>query len=247
MGDFEDPSILGIFDFDFDLRDGTGRHAATYMATGTEPPEDPFSTPIPPNATATKVEELRLKLVEAVRKEQAEREKFRLEQVTAQELSRYHQHQIRSRLNPTVQGRALNFDDENDPARVAERAICENAPPGGSARPPPGSTARGAPPPPNRTPPRDQPRIVVSSGERDANGLPLFSTPMDNLVAGRAAADSITATGDGALQIQYVRDLLAKAVEQQNAGADSQGRVYSRSSGSRAASSGRPAAANTLN
>ena len=70
---------------------------------------------------------------------------------------------------------------------------------------------------------------------------------MDNLVAGRAAADSITTTGDGALQIQYVRALLAKAVEQQRAGADSQGRVYSRSSGSRAASSGRPEAANTLN
>ena len=97
MGDFEDPSILGIFDFDSgsensgDLRDGTGRHAATYMATGTEPPEDPFSTPIPPNATATEVEELRLKLAEAVRKEQAEREFFCLEQVTAQALSRYHQ------------------------------------------------------------------------------------------------------------------------------------------------------------
>ena len=108
VGDFEDPSILGIFDFDSgsensaDLRDGTGRHAATYMATGTDPPEDPFSTPIPPNATATEVEELRLKLAEAVRKEQAEREKFRLEQVTAQELSRYHQQRIRSRLNPTV-------------------------------------------------------------------------------------------------------------------------------------------------
>src|SRR3954470_15278197 len=247
MGDFEDPSILGIFDFDFDLRDGTGRHAVTYMATGTEPPEDHFSTPIPPNATATEVEEHRLKLAEAVRKEQAEREFFCLEQVTAQELSRYHQQRIRSRLNPTIQGRALNFDDENDPARAAERTICENAPPGGSARPPPGSTANGAPPPPNRAPPRDRAQIRVSSRERDANGLPLFSTPMDNLVAGRAAADNITATGDSALQIQYVRALLAKAVEQQNAGADSQGRVYSRSSGSRAASSGRPAAANTLN
>src|SRR4051812_26506429 len=50
MGDFEDPSILGIFDSDSgsknsaDLRDGTGRHAAT----GTDPPEDPFTTPIPP-------------------------------------------------------------------------------------------------------------------------------------------------------------------------------------------------------
>ena len=96
VGDFEDPSILGIFDFDSgsensaDLRDGTGRHAATYMATGTDPLEDPFSTPIPPNATAMEVEELRLKLAEAVRKEHAEREKFRLEQVTTQELSRYH-------------------------------------------------------------------------------------------------------------------------------------------------------------
>src|SRR3954463_1127504 len=97
----------------------------------------------------------------------------------------------------------------------------------------------GAPPPPNRTPPKDQPWIVVSSRERDANGLPLFSTPMDKLVAGRAAADNISATRGRAVQIQYVRALLAKAVEQQNAGADLQGRVYSRSSGSRAASSGR--------
>src|SRR4051812_18214956 len=135
------------------------------MATGTDPPEDPFSTPIPPNATSTEVEELRLKLAEAVRKEQAEREKFRLEQVTAQELSLYHQQRIRSRLNPTVPGCALNFDNESDPARAAERAICENAPPGGSARPPPGSTANGALPPPNRAPPRGQPRIMVSSRE----------------------------------------------------------------------------------
>src|SRR3954467_1075951 len=123
------------------------------MATGADPPEDPFPMPIPPNATATEVEELRLKRGEAVCKEQAEREFFCLEQVTAQELSRYHQLRIRSRLNPTVQGRVLNFDDESDPARAAERAICENAPPGGSARPPPGATANGAPPPPNRAPP----------------------------------------------------------------------------------------------
>src|SRR3954466_13470996 len=65
VGDFEDPSILGIFDSDSglensaDFREGTGRHAATYMATGTDPPEDPFTTPIPPNAMETEVEELR--------------------------------------------------------------------------------------------------------------------------------------------------------------------------------------------
>ena len=41
--------------------------------------------------TAMEVEELRLRLAEAVRKEQVEREKFRLEQVTSQELSCYHQ------------------------------------------------------------------------------------------------------------------------------------------------------------
>src|SRR3954464_9128397 len=41
MGDFEDTSILGLSDFDSgsensaDLRDGAGRHATTYMATGT--------------------------------------------------------------------------------------------------------------------------------------------------------------------------------------------------------------------
>src|SRR3954469_23151956 len=63
---------------------------------------------------------------------------------------------------------------------------------------------------------------------------------MDNVVASRAIVDSIQVTCEGALQIQYAKALLAKAVEQQNAGANSQGRVYSRSSGSRAASSGRP-------
>ena len=66
---------------------------------------------------------------------------------------------------------------------------------------------------------------MVSSRERDANGLPLFSTPMDNLVAGRAAVDNIATTGEGTLQIQYAKALLAKVVEQQNAGIDSQGRM----------------------
>src|SRR4051812_19937601 len=50
---------------------------------------------------------------------------------------------------------------------------------------------RNSPPPPGHAPPRDQPRIVVSSRERDANGLPLFSTLMDNVIASRAAVDNI--------------------------------------------------------
>src|SRR3954466_2513241 len=70
---------------------------------------------------------------------------------------------------------------------------------------------------------------------------------MDNVVASRAAVDNITVTGEGALQIQYAKALLAKAVEQQNTGADSQGCMYSCLSGSSAASSGRPMVANTLN
>src|SRR3954469_25616810 len=70
---------------------------------------------------------------------------------------------------------------------------------------------------------------------------------MDNVVASRAIVDSIQVTCEGALQIQYAKALLAKAVEEQNAGADSQGRMYSRSSGSRAASSGHPMVASTLN
>ena len=118
----------------------------------------------------------------------------------AQELSRYHQLRIRSRLDPTVQGRALNFDDENDPARTADCVICENVPPGGSARPPPSASANGTPPPPpGCTPPPNQPRIMISVQERDANGRPLFSTPMDNVITSRDAVDNINVTGEGAL------------------------------------------------
>ena len=70
---------------------------------------------------------------------------------------------------------------------------------------------------------------------------------MDNVVASLALVDNINITRKGTLQIQYAKALLAKAVEQKNAGADSHGRMYSRSLGSRVASSGRPMVAKTLN
>ena len=106
----------------------------------------------------------------------------------------------------------------------------------------------GAPPPsPGRAPPPDQPRVLISLQERDANGLPLYSTLMDNIIAGRAAVANLNVTAEGMLQMQYAKALLTKAVEKQVAGADSRRRMYSPSSGSRAASSSRPSMANTLN
>ncbi|KAK1649498.1 hypothetical protein QYE76_067303 [Lolium multiflorum] len=84
------------------------------------------------------------------------------------------------------------------------------------------------PPPGGRPPPR---------AEVDANGLPLHSSPADNVVAAHAALANLPETGEGAIFVQHAKALVAKALEQQHAAADSQGWLYSRSSASRAASS----------
>ena len=60
---------------------------------------------------------------------------------------------------------------------------------------------------------------------------------MDNVIAIEAAIADLQPEGDDALKINYVKALVAKAVAQQAAGVDSHGRMYSRSSASRAASS----------
>ncbi|KAK1663288.1 hypothetical protein QYE76_051447 [Lolium multiflorum] len=77
----------------------------------------------------------------------------------------------------------------------------------------------------------------VPESKVDANGLPLHSSPADNVAAAQAALANLPETGDGAIFVQHAKALVAKALEQQHAATDSQGRLYSRSSASRAASS----------
>ena len=69
---------------------------------------------------------------------------------------------------------------------------------------------------------------------------------MDNVIVADAAIANLDVHGDRALQIQYAKALLVRVVEQQAAGVDPRGRMYSRSSASRAASSGHPTVANAL-
>jgi hypothetical protein len=61
---------------------------------------------------------------------------------------------------------------------------------------------------------------------------------MDNVIAGAAALANVQAEGPHALQISYAQSCLAKVLAQQAAGVDSEGRCYTRSTNSRAASSG---------
>jgi hypothetical protein len=66
----------------------------------------------------------------------------------------------------------------------------------------------------------------------------LHSSPADNVAAAQAVLARLPETGDGAILVQHAKALVAKALEQQHAAADSQGRLYSCTSASRAASSG---------
>jgi hypothetical protein len=65
--------------------------------------------------------------------------------------------------------------------------------------------------------------------EVDANGLPLQSSSDDNVAAAQAALANLPDTGEGAPFVQHAKALVAKALEQQHAAVDSQGRLYSRS------------------
>jgi hypothetical protein len=70
---------------------------------------------------------------------------------------------------------------------------------------------------------------------------------VDNTVARVAAIGNIISQVEHALQIKYVQNLLSKFLEQQQVWCDSLGQVYSRSSGSRAASTGNQLAIVTAN
>jgi hypothetical protein len=57
--------------------------------------------------------------------------------------------------------------------------------------------------------------------EVDANGLPLHSSPADNVAAAQASLANLPDTGEGAIFVQHAKALVAKALEQQHAVADS--------------------------
>src|SRR3954467_8677121 len=69
---------------------------------------------------------------------------------------------------------------------------------------------------------------------------------MDNVLAMQAAIANLDPTGEHADQINYAKALVNKAVEQQVVASDSRGRIYSRTSSIRAASSAWRAAERTV-
>src|SRR3954466_2036724 len=125
--------------------------------------------------------------------------------------------------------RNLNFDNTGDPTRPPPGAT---AAPGG--QPHVGGRANG--PPPQRPPNQERPAPPELEVDHVTN-LPLYSTPMDNVLAMQAAVSNLDPAGEHADQINYAKALVNKAVEQQVAASDSRGRIYSRTSSSRAASS----------
>jgi hypothetical protein len=74
--------------------------------------------------------------------------------------------------------------------------------------------------------------------EVDENNMPLYTTPMDNILASVVALANIDPTADNTLEIGYAKNLLSKCIQQLRDVWDSHGRVYSHSSVSRAASTG---------
>jgi hypothetical protein len=177
------------------------------------PPPYPFSTPIPANASPEDLENHCRTLEAALKKELEERRKFRLEHQSTNALSNYRQRRMLLRVDPDYLVRSLNFDD--GPQRVANAERGHNAAPGGSR---PGGS-RGAPPPPPPPPPPNQQRVPQQ--EVDANGLPLHSSPMENVVAVQVAVQGLNPTDEDAVNIRYCQALIAKSVEQQYAHADS--------------------------
>jgi hypothetical protein len=117
-----DGSTHSLYDgeFDADFPEGVHcgfRHAVNiFMAkNGENTAPDPFSTPLPPNATQQEIEDYLKALDEAKKKELTEREKFRLEQQTAENISCYRTRRMAQRLRAENVTRVLDFKDPNDP------------------------------------------------------------------------------------------------------------------------------------
>jgi hypothetical protein len=80
LGDFEDGSILPLFNYDSETEsvDCPQRHAAILMAVNDQqpPPPDPFTTPIPTTASPEDLDNHHRPLAAAREKEMEERRKF---------------------------------------------------------------------------------------------------------------------------------------------------------------------------
>src|SRR4051812_17178623 len=212
-----------------------------YMAgPGTSDGEvDPFSTPLSNNATAAEIDARRQELEDARKKELAERSRFRLEREAAANVSRYRERRAQQRRTEDLDiARNLNFDNAGDPTRPPPGAT---AAPGGQ----PHVGRRGNGPPPQPQPNQERPPPPEPEVDPVTN-LPLYSTPMDNVLAMQAAIANLDPVGEHADQINYAKALLNKAMEQQAAASDSRSRIYSRTSSSRAASSARRAAERSI-
>jgi hypothetical protein len=127
----------------------------------------------------------------------------------------------------------LNFKDNVDQQRATDLERCRTAAPGSSRTTGGVEQPRVTGPEQPRTSAPQQPTQEINP----ITNLPLFSTPMDNIIAIQAAVNNLEAMGACALQINYVKALVTKSVEQQHAHCDSQGPMYSHSMASRAASS----------
>jgi hypothetical protein len=117
---------------------------------GDQPPQDPFSTPLPPTATAAEIEAHRAALEEQRKRELVERQKFRLEQDSVRAVSHYRNERNRARME-RIQAQGfpsarLNFDNPDGEVRVA-RPTNPDIPE--SSRAAAGGVAHGAPPPPS--------------------------------------------------------------------------------------------------
>jgi hypothetical protein len=78
----------------------------------------------------------------------------------------------------------------------------------------------------------------LATREVDENNFLLYTMPMDNNIASAAALANIDPMADNTLEIAYAKNLINKCIQQQRDGCNSHGRVYSRSSSSRVASTG---------
>jgi hypothetical protein len=54
----------------------------------------------------------------------------------------------------------------------------------------------------------------LASREVDENNMPLYTTPMDNIIASAAALANIDPTADNTLEIGYTNNLLSKCIQQ---------------------------------
>jgi hypothetical protein len=81
----------------------------------------------------------------------------------------------------------------------------------------------------------------LATREVDENNLPLYTTLTDNIIASAAALANVDPAAGNTLEITYANNLINKCIQQQQEGFNSHGRVYTRSFGSRVASTGNQA------